>query len=281
MYLKVPKDPHDLPADDEDLLAALTLPADQLREDPVGTLVTAYAQGVFPMVTPAEEVRELGLDWVGPDPILWYSPERRGVMPLTADRGFHVARRLADLLRRRPFTLTADLAFRDVMRQCSRPRKDDAGTWIDDRLVDAYAALHDAGLAHSIEVWAEFPAPAAPLPEDAVIAEIPTLAGPRPMALVGGTYGVHLGAAFFAESKFHRADLGGSGASKVALVALVRHLRRRGFALCDTQMWNPHIAQFGCQEILREEFLPRLRQALALRAPWSPFEPGPLWEGPD
>jgi leucyl/phenylalanyl-tRNA--protein transferase len=158
----------------------------------------------------------------------WFSPDPRGILPIDT---FHVPGRLARLVRQAPYAITIDRAFEDVMRACAeRPRE---GTWISEEIVESYAALHRLGLAHSAEVWSG-------------------------EELVGGLYGVHLGGAFFGESMFHRA----TDASKLALVALVDRLARRGFTLLDTQWITPHLAQFGAIEIPRAEYLRRLEDAL-------------------
>lgn len=211
----------------------------------VNHLVAAYRAGYFPM---ADTDGRVGL----PGGIVWLSPDPRGIMPIREEDGFHIPRRLRSRVRSGRFRITADTAFTEVMEGCAEPRPQEEGTWIDDRFIEAYTAMHHAGLAHSVEAWLDGPD------------------GPR---LVGGVYGVHLGAAFFAESKFCRPQDGGTDASKVCLVHLVHHLRRRGFALLDTQFWNAHIGQFGCREIPRDEYLRRLNEALAQERPWAPFEP--------
>ena len=161
--------------------------------------------------------------------IAWFSPDPRGVMPLDA---FHVPARLARVIRSGRFETVTDRDFEGVMRACAlRPRGE--GTWISEEIIQSYLALHRLGIAHSVEVW-------------------------RENGLVGGLYGVHLGAAFFGESMFHRE----TDASKVALAALVDRLTRRGFHLLDVQWLTPHLAQFGAVEIPRRRYLARLKQAL-------------------
>jgi leucyl/phenylalanyl-tRNA--protein transferase len=158
----------------------------------------------------------------------WFSPDPRGILPIDT---FHVPARLARLVRQAPYEIAIDRAFEDVMRACAeRPRE---GTWISEEIVESYTALYRLGLAHSVEAW-------------------------RDGELVGGLYGVHLGGAFFGESMFHRA----TDASKLALVALVDRLARRGFTLLDTQWITPHLVQFGAIEIPRAEYLRRLEEAL-------------------
>jgi leucyl/phenylalanyl-tRNA--protein transferase len=159
----------------------------------------------------------------------WFSPDPRGVLPLDT---FHVPSRLARVMRSGRFEVTADRAFEAVMRACA-DRPDD-GTWISDEIVECYLALHRLGIAHSIETW-------------------------QGGELAGGLYGVHLGAAFFGESMFHRVR----DASKVALAALVERITRRGFLLLDTQWVTPHLEQFGAVEIPRRDYLHLLKHALA------------------
>lgn len=158
----------------------------------------------------------------------WFSPDPRGVLPLDA---FHIPARLARVVRQQRFEIRIDTAFERVMRACGE-RPD--GTWISDAILESYLALHRLGIAHSIEAW-------------------------RNRDLVGGLYGVHLGGAFYGESMFHRA----TDASKVALVALVDRLRRRGFALLDVQWVTPHLLQFGAVEVPRRTYLAMLRRALS------------------
>jgi leucyl/phenylalanyl-tRNA--protein transferase len=159
----------------------------------------------------------------------WFSPNPRGILPLD---GFHIPSRLARVVRSSRFTVRIDAAFEDVMRACAMRRDD--GTWINDEILEGYTTLHRLGLAHSVETWQQG-------------------------ALVGGLYGVHLGGAFFGESMFHRA----TDASKVALVALVDRLTRRGFRLLDIQWVTPHLKQFGAINVPRRTYLKLLAEALA------------------
>ncbi|HEY2434989.1 MAG TPA: leucyl/phenylalanyl-tRNA--protein transferase [Vicinamibacterales bacterium] len=165
-----------------------------------------------------------------PGDIRWYSPDPRGIIPLDT---FHVPSRLTRTLRSRGFEIRVDTAFRDVIEACAA-RRDDDGNWIDAEIVESYCALHDKGFAHSMETW-------------------------RDGQLAGGLYGVALGGAFFGESMFHRV----TDASKAALVALVEHLRRRGFVLLDTQWVTDHLVQFGAIEVPRRRYLRLLDEALA------------------
>jgi leucyl/phenylalanyl-tRNA--protein transferase len=168
---------------------------------------------------------------VSPGEIRWYSPDPRGIIPLDT---FHVPSRLARSLRARPFEIRIDTNFPAVIRACAE-RPDPDGNWIDDEIIDSYSALFEQGFAHSVEAW-------------------------RGDQLVGGLYGVAMRGAFFGESMFHRA----TDASKAALVALVEHLRERGYALLDTQWVTEHLLQFGAIEIPRRRYLRLLDQALTI-----------------
>jgi leucyl/phenylalanyl-tRNA---protein transferase len=191
-------------------------------------LLRAYAEGLFPMA----ERR-------GDPTLYWVSPEKRGIIPLD---GFHVPKRLARTVRSGVFTVTADQAFRDVMLACAAPTPERPESWINDEILHLYTALHASGHAHSLECW-------------------------RDGELVGGLYGVRLGAAFFGESMFSRRR----DASKVALVALVEGLKRGDFILLDTQFITAHLARFGAIEIPRAQYLRKLQHALNRDAFWPFF----------
>lgn len=163
-------------------------------------------------------------------PITWWSPDPRAIFEL---EDFHVPRRLRCVLRRAPFEVTRDRAFTAVMEGCAEPARGRRHTWISRGFIKAYTRLHEAGYAHSVECW-------------------------RDGQLVGGIYGVAIGALFAGESMFHRA----TDASKAALVHLVQHLRVRGFALFDIQMITPVTALFGAVNIPRDQYLRRLAQAV-------------------
>ncbi len=166
--------------------------------------------------------------------VRWYTSDPRAIIPL--DR-FHVPRSLRHFLKKQPFAVTFDAAFPDVIRACAeRPE-----TWISDEVITVYTALHRQGDAHSVETW-------------------------HGSILAGGLYGVAIGGAFFGESMFSRE----SNASKVALVALVRHLRGRGFRLLDSQFMNEHMRQFGAVEIPRARYSMLVAEATAARASFTP-----------
>ncbi len=185
--------------------------------------------------------------WFEERPILWFSPDPR---MLIAPGTLHVSRRLRRTLRQGRFELRLDTAFGRVIRACAEvPRDGATGTWINPEMIEAYQALHDQGYAHSAEAW-------------------------QAEELVGGVYGVSLGAAFFAESMFHRAR----DASKAALCALVWQVEAFGFTLFDCQLPTPHLASLGARPVARERFLSELARATAeptRRGRWS-LEPGLL-----
>lgn len=162
------------------------------------------------------------------DSIQWFSPDPRAILPL---EDFHVPHALRRLVRKKLFETTIDNAFSKVIEACAK-RED---TWINLEIIESYMRLHELGCAHSVEAWKEG-------------------------ALAGGLYGVAVGGAFFGESMFHHV----TDASKIALVALVEHLRARKFALLDTQWLTPHLQQFGGIEISRDHYLRLLRRAVEL-----------------
>jgi leucyl/phenylalanyl-tRNA---protein transferase len=162
------------------------------------------------------------------DSIEWFSPDPRAVLPL---EDFHVPHALRRLVRRKPFEITIDKAFSAVIQACAERES----TWINRDIIDSYTRLHELGHAHSVEAWKE-------------------------NRLAGGLYGVAVGGAFFGESMFHRV----TDASKIALVALVEHLRARKFVLLDTQWLTPHLQQFGGIQISRSHYLRLLRRAVDL-----------------
>lgn len=226
-------------------------PEDQV----VAFFLEAYRHGAFPMAEPRRPVR--AGQRPRPPRIDWFIPDPRAVIELHAPPrssqdlgGFHISRSLHRRLRRRPFEITSDRAFEPVIRACAEPGPGREQTWLDERLIRAYVALHEHGHAHSIEVWKR------PTEGDAVA------------ELVGGVYGVALGSTFSAESMFCRPERGGTDASKVALAHLVRHLRTCGFSLLDVQLRNHHTDQFGVVEIPAERYLARLQTGLGQVCDW-------------
>lgn len=182
-------------------------------------LLRAYAAGVFPMAESRDDPE-----------VFWVEPQHRGIIPLD---GFHISRSLRREILRGNYTIRTDSDFVGVLRGCA----DREETWINDAIFDLCLALHEAGVAHSLEVW------------DGEV-------------LIGGVYGVALGGAFFGESMFSRR----SNASKIALAYLVDRLREGGFTLFDTQFLTPHLASLGGIEISRKDYRDRLAAALQLAA---------------
>ncbi len=184
-------------------------------------LLRAYSVGVFPMASTRE----------APD-VFWVEPKKRGVLPLD---GFHLSRSLAKVLRSGRFAVTVDRAFDQVVSACAEATPDRPDTWINPQIERAYAELHRRGYAHSVETWADG-------------------------VLVGGLYGVRLGAAFFGESMFSRM----SNASKIAIAHLVARLRVGGFRLLDCQFLTEHLSSLGAIEVGREDYVALLDSAVGL-----------------
>lgn len=184
-------------------------------------LLRAYASGIFPMADEAGRIS-------------WYAPDPRAIIE---HDDLRVSRSLRAAIRSGRFSIRFNSAFEQVMRACAAPRGDgdDEGTWISEEFIQVYTTLHRHDFAHSVEAW-------------------------REGRLVGGLYGVAIGAAFMGESMFSRER----DASKVCLVALVERLRERGYMLHDTQYLTPHLARLGGKEIPRDEYLRRLADAIAI-----------------
>jgi leucyl/phenylalanyl-tRNA--protein transferase len=191
-------------------------------------LLNCYAHGVFPMADAREDENVFLID-----------PQRRGVIPLD---GFHVSHRLARTVRRDPFEIRFDTAFAQVVAACAEAKPGRDETWINGTIESLYGELFEMGHAHSVECWLDG-------------------------ELVGGLYGVSLGAAFFGESMFSRR----TDASKVALVHLVARLIAGGYRLLDTQFMTDHLARFGAVEIPRLDYHRRLAKALERQADFQGF----------
>ncbi|MEZ5550398.1 MAG: leucyl/phenylalanyl-tRNA--protein transferase [Pseudomonadales bacterium] len=206
-------------------------PVDQALEEPNGLLaaggrlspdwlLAAYSAGVFP--------------WFNDDaePILWWSPDPRGVL---RPAGLRISRSLVKRLRNAGFRVSFDRAFSEVIRGCAAARTTRSGgaggTWITARMMAAYEALHEEGFVHSVEVWRN--------------------ADSTSPVLVGGLYGVSLGRLFFGESMFSRER----DASKIALCYLARQLHDWEFPLIDCQLSNPHLLTLGLEEMDRRTFM--------------------------
>jgi leucyl/phenylalanyl-tRNA--protein transferase len=184
-------------------------------------LLRAYSIGVFPMA-----------DSRSADDVYWVEPKKRGILPLDH---FRLSRSLAKTIRSDRFAVTVDRAFPRVVAECAAATADRPDTWINPAIEAAYADLHRRGHAHSVEAW-------------------------REGRLVGGLYGVKLGAAFFGESMFSRE----SNASKVALAHLVARLRFGGFRLLDCQFITDHLQSLGAIEVSRDNYVALLDAALGL-----------------
>jgi leucyl/phenylalanyl-tRNA---protein transferase len=167
-----------------------------------------------------------------------FRPDPRAIIELDH---FHVPRRLGKRIRQRPFRITTDLEFEAVMDACHEARDD--GCWCSPEMEVAYLELHERGFAHSVEAW-------------------------RDDDLVGGLYGVQLGAAFMAESKFSLPEFGGTDASKIVLIETMRSLQEAGFELFDVQFRNDHIDQFGVVEIAADQYEQRLASAMVHPRDW-------------
>ena len=182
-------------------------------------LLDAYRHGIFPWFNPGE-------------PILWWSPDPRMVL---VPGEIRVTRSLAKRIRNSGFEVRLDTAFTEVMRACAEPREGAGGTWISPAMIAAYARLHQAGYAHSVETWHDG-------------------------RLVGGLYGVAIGRMFYGESMFSREP----DASKVALVRLARQLQHWNFGLIDCQMETAHLASLGARTMPRTAFTARLAELVNL-----------------
>jgi len=182
-------------------------------------LLRAYAAGIFPMAQSRNDRH-----------IFWIDPQMRGILPL---EGFHVPKSLKKIIRHGVFDIRINTAFEQVINFCAQPFKNRRDTWINAEIMRAYTELHYRGFVHSVETWLE-------------------------NRLVGGLYGVAIGAAFFGESMFSRV----TDASKVALVYLVERLRAGGYRLLDTQFVTDHLRRFGAVEIPCRLYLERLEDAL-------------------
>lgn len=186
----------------------------------VETLIDCYRQGLFPMAETRSDATVYLID-----------PEQRGVIPLD---GFHLSRRMARTVRSGRLEVRTDTAFARVIAECAEPGPGRLETWINAPIEALYGELFRRGLAHSVEAWLDG-------------------------RLVGGLYGVSLGAAFFGESMFSRER----DASKVALAHLVARLRAGGYRLLDAQFITEHLTQFGAEEIPRATYHRRLAEALS------------------
>lgn len=177
----------------------------------VDILLRAYSAGLFPMADSADDPE-----------LFWVEPEIRGIIPLD---DFHVSKSLAKAMRKKPFDIRFNTAFEAVMAGCAAEAADRPSTWINATIRRLYTELHQIGHAHSVEAW-------------------------EGDELVGGLYGVSLGAAFFGESMFSRR----TNASKICLVHLVERLNAKGFVLLDTQFTTEHLKTFGAIDVPKLDY---------------------------
>jgi leucyl/phenylalanyl-tRNA--protein transferase len=181
-------------------------------------LLEAYKHGIFP--------------WYNEDePIIWWSPEHRFVL-MPGD--LHISKSMRRVLNSGKFSITYDQDFSYIIHQCAAiKRPGETGTWITEDMLEAYCNLHEAGYAHSVEVWHE-------------------------NKIVGGLYGVSLGKCFFAESMFHSV----TNASKFAIIKLVELLKEKEFEFIDAQVYTEHVETLGAKNIARNDFLKLLKKGL-------------------
>ena len=208
-------------------------PVDQAMDNPDGLLaaggsltmkrlIEAYRSGIFPWFNEG-------------DPILWWSPDPRTVL---RPSNIHVSHSLRKRLRKGSYFVTLDRAFVRVLDGCAAPRAGDSGTWLSPAMRRAYTGLHNAGYAHSIEVWMDG-------------------------ELAGGIYGVAIGRIFFGESMFARR----TDASKIGMVCLARQLERWGFPLIDCQLETSHLMSLGAEHMPRRRFVGEVARLIRESAP--------------
>ncbi|PXY38932.1 leucyl/phenylalanyl-tRNA--protein transferase [Flavobacterium cheongpyeongense] len=174
-------------------------------------LQLAYKSGIFPWFNEG-------------DPILWWAPDPRMVLFLDE---LIISKSMRNILNRNQFKVTFNQDFKEVISNCQKIKRDGQnGTWISNKMMDAYSKLNAEGIAKSVEVWQD-------------------------QVLVGGLYGIDLGHVFCGESMFSKV----SNASKLAFIALVNHLKTENYKLLDCQVYNPHLESLGCREIDRDEFM--------------------------
>jgi len=185
---------------------------------PLQKLLLGYASGIFPM----SESRHS-------NKVEWFTAEQRGIIPMDQ---FHVSSNVKRIIRQQKYQVAYNQAFRQTMEHCANRDT----TWISEPIIESYRRLHEAGYAHSVEVY-------------------------KGDKMVGGLYGVSLKAAFFGESMFnYRPET-----SKIALYYCHQALQQGGFTLWDTQYYTPHLAQFGCVELPQDKYMDLL--AIALTRP--------------
>ncbi len=194
------------------------------------SLEFAYRQGIFPMSdieTPMSEDSRIVCE------IDWFQPYDRALFPI---EGLHVSRSLAKFMRSNPFEIRFDTAFEQVIRKCRRP----SGNWIDETIVQTYLKAFENGWGHCSECWENG-------------------------ELVGGVYGLAIGAVFCAESMFHRS----TNASKVALFHLINECKSQGFTVFDAQIMNSHLASLGAYEITQQKYLHLIKTEMNKPTRWG------------
>ena len=192
-------------------------------------LLRAYSAGIFPMAESAED-----------NALYWVEPDERGIIPLN---GLKISHSLRKCVRRRVFEIRVDSDFAAVIGQCAAKSAGRDSTWINPRIRSLYTQLHRLGCCHSVESWQDG-------------------------NLVGGLYGVRIGAVFFGESMFSRA----TDASKVALVHLVARLNYGKFKLLDAQFVNPHLERLGAIKMPKAEYHKMMEPLLDKNADFAAFK---------
>ena len=162
--------------------------------------------------------------------INWYSPDPRSIIPIDT---YKPSKSLRSVLNKNMFEIRINQQFEKVMRYCSKPRFYGDGIWISEEMIQAYTELNKLGFAHSVETYID-------------------------NELVGGLYGVQIGAVFYGESMFSLV----SNASKVAFHQLIQILRKNEFELLDSQYINDNVLRYGAIEISRDEFMEKLEKAI-------------------
>jgi leucyl/phenylalanyl-tRNA--protein transferase len=192
-------------------------------------IIRAYRAGIFPMAEDAED-----------NDLFWVSPELRGIIPLD---GFHASKSLRKTMRKSGWTIRVDSNWDGIIEGCATVGSDRQSTWINQTIRSVYGELFRRGVAHTVEVWDD-------------------------NELIGGLYGLAIGAAFFGESMFHRR----TDASKMAMAHLVERLKAGGFELLDTQFLTDHLASLGGIEIPRAEYEDSLSRALQRDGDWTRWD---------
>ncbi len=192
-------------------------------------ILRAYQAGIFPMAEDASS-----------DDLFWVSPQQRGIIPLDQ---IHISKSLRKTLKTHPYSVRSDTDFAATIEGCATAGTERDTTWINAAIRRLYGQLFERGFVHTVEVWD----------------------GPD---LVGGLYGVSIGAAFFGESMFHRK----TDCSKIAMAHLLERLRAGNYRLLDTQFVTDHLRTFGGIEIPREDYELRLADALGHEADWHAID---------